>query len=372
MKKIAANRVDIAGAHAWFKKANSLPEAGQLPQSRGNFWDFMKALVNLTLQSQSGEMVPHTFLFDEERLLKLRTDMEDLINLEICMHMFRGLEANTRMLESRSLTPSDTPVTSAPSSRSPSPALGSLPSSPLLLPQPQDFAQKAKRAQERGHFRRELSGQQKWYSNIDNDFLTPSATSSPRSSPSSTSSNPRMSSTTPFYLSTHSVDSTSRIRSSLLAILASSNTSDKWTTLAPALAIEILRSTCTPLTHLPQFESHLEFHLSNTTSRLYEEAEKKVLAQLFSVLGKLVENYTPMTSLQIFEAATTSKSASGNSSTPASGNKEEIEEIATRIAHIGTLHWRVWAPLAYLVDPEVEMEDECMQDTVQKEPTSAD
>jgi hypothetical protein len=32
--------------------------------------------------------------------------------------------------------------------------------------------------------------------------------------------------------------------------------------------------------------------------------------------------------------------------------KEEISEIATRIAHIGILHWRVWAPLAYLVNPE--------------------
>jgi len=48
----------------------------------------------------------------------------------------------------------------------------------------------------------------------------------------------------------------------------------------------------------------------------------------------------------------------GSSTT--SGVKEEIAEIATRIAHIGILHWRVWAPLAYLVNPE-EDEDVAMR-----------
>lgn len=29
-------------------------------------------------------------------------------------------------------------------------------------------------------------------------------------------------------------------------------------------------------------------------------------------------------------------------------------DAARQIAHIGILHWRVWAPLAYLVNPDVE------------------
>jgi hypothetical protein len=74
---------------------------------------------------------------------------------------------------------------------------------------------------------------------------------------------------------------------------------------------------------------------------------------MFPVLQKLIDNYTPLTSLQIFEAATTPRN--GPSAMPqANGLKEEISEIATRIAHIGILHWRVWAPLAYLVDPDAE------------------
>jgi hypothetical protein len=30
--------------------------------------------------------------------------------------------------------------------------------------------------------------------------------------------------------------------------------------------------------------------------------------------------------------------------------------MATRLAHLGLLHWRVWADLAYNEDVEVEME----------------
>jgi hypothetical protein len=68
------------------------------------------------------------------------------------------------------------------------------------------------------------------------------------------------------------------------------------------------------------------------------------------VLKKLVINYTPLTSLQIFEAAT----LPGTSPTQENWPKEEISEIARRFAHIGILHWRVWAPLAYLLNPNSE------------------
>jgi hypothetical protein len=70
------------------------------------------------------------------------------------------------------------------------------------------------------------------------------------------------------------------------------------------------------------------------------------------VLKKLVINYTSLTSLQIFEAATLPDS----SPTHENGPKEEISEIAKRIAHIGILHWRVWASLAYLLNPNAEEE----------------
>lgn len=340
MKKIALGRVDIAGAHSWFRRASSLPEIGPMNQSNGNFWDFLKALVNLTLQSKSDEMVPHTFLFDEERLIKLRSDMKDLINLEICMHTFRGLEAKSRTQEARSITHDDTPAVSAtasPYSRPASPADNTIQSSPTKLPLPHHFAPKTKPAtHERNHFRHAPFGKQVWVPAVENDIRFSSASPSPRSSPSSTASTPETYPPTPLYLSLPFFDSASQLRTALLAILASSNTPDKWTSLAPSLALQILRSTTTPLTAL-RFEDYLKCHLSKPESSIYQGAEQRVLSQLFPVLQKLVDIYTPLTSLQIFEAATTPKVVPGNS---INSSKEEIEEIATRIAHIGVLHWR--------------------------------
>jgi hypothetical protein len=223
-----------------------------------------------------------------------------------------------------------------------------LPSEHHFIAKPKFYA-----AQERGHFLRQPSGQQAWVQSMENEIIA-SASSSPRSSPSTNASTPASYPPTPLYLSLPVSDSALQARSTFQAILASETTSEKWNSLSSSLALQILRSTNTPLTRLPQFESHLAFHLSNPRSRCYQEAENRVLSQLFPVLQKLVETYTPLTSLQIFEAATAPKAAPG---AKANGAKDETTEIATRIAHIGILHWRVWAPLAYLVDPDAEEEN---------------
>jgi len=327
LKKIATRRVDIDGARAWFERAQVLPDVGLLPQPQWNFWNFMKALVNLTLQSKSHETVPHTFLFDEERLIKLRADTEDLIKLEICMHMFRDLERDCKLQAARFFALDDTPKTSAigsPYSR---------PGSPADSP----------------------SGQQQWIPSIENDAMSGSAYRSPRSSPSSTSSTPDARPSTPLYLNFSSIDTSSQVCTSLRAILASSNATDRWAQLAPALALEILRSTTASLSRLPNFEIYLAFHLSNTNSSFYQAAEDKILKQLFPTLRKLVDTYTPFTSQQIFEAATAPRPVNSGSTVR---TKEQVDDVATRIAHIGVLHWRVWAPLAYLVDSTLEQEEQ--------------
>ncbi len=360
MKKIALGRVDVVGAHTWFRRASNLPDPVLLESSihcQGNTWDFIKALVNLTLPSRSSEMVPHTFLFDEERLIKLRTDMQDLVNLEICMYLYRSLEASSRAQDIRYSAPDDTPSTSSPPSpydRPASPTDSDMLSSPTV-PHAHHFETSKPRnipsSQERGRFIREPSGRQVWQPRLE-DGHTLSAGSSPRSSPSSMSSTPDAHTPTPLYLSMSFSDSSSRVRRNLLDILASSTSNDKWASLSNSLALQILRSTITPLTHLPQFESRLAFHLSNPRSTVYQDSETRVLAQLLPILQRLVETYTPLTSLQIFEAATASKPVPAGGISHVASSKEEITEIATRIAHIGILHWRVWAPLAYLVDPE--------------------
>jgi hypothetical protein len=358
MKKIASGRVDLAAAHAWFKQAHSLPAMATLEPttpSQANTWHFMKALVNLTLPSKFEEMVPHTFLFDEERLIKLRADIEDATNLEICMHLFHGLELAGRMQVGRAMPYDDTPLTSfvpSPFDRPATPANNAMQLSPKL-PLAHHFVPKARSnlIQDDGDPIQSPPDSQEWVPALDNDTIALSAAASPHSSPSSTASTPNTYSPTPLYLSNPTPDSASQVRSSLLAILDSSISSNRWTALAPSLALEILRSTTTPLSLLPHFESHLELHLSNPCSRIYQDAEQRVLLQLLPILQKLIETYTPLTCLQIFETATAQKVAPNSSAYP-DNSKSEITEIATRIAHIGILHWRVWAPLAYLVDPD--------------------
>lgn len=356
-------RVKIAEAHAWFKRASSLPDMGSLDTSmhpQGDTWAFMKALVNLTLPSKPSQMVPHTFLFDEERLIKLRSDMLDLINLEVCMLLLRSLETSGKMQEVRYLPYDDTPVTSftsSPYNRPASPADDSILSSPTL-PSEHHFMSKPAfhSTPQRTVFFGGASSHQPLVQSIRHrteNEITASPSPSPQSSPSTAASTPATYPPTPLYLSHPVSDSAFQARSSFQAILASDTSQDKWKTLAPDLALQILRLTNTPLTCLPQYESCLAVHLSDPRSSLYQEAKNRILSQLFPILQKLVNTYTTLTSLQIFEAAT------GSKATPtarASRANDETTEIATRIAHIGILHWRVWAPLAYLVDPDAEEE----------------
>ncbi|KAG9239555.1 T-complex protein 11-domain-containing protein [Amylocarpus encephaloides] len=352
MKKIAMGKLNLAESHAWYKQASRLPDLAPLAASiqgngdpmQGNTRDFMKALVYLTLPSRA-RVVPPTFSFDEDRMSKLRTDMQDLINLEVCMHLYRGLESQNRQ-EVRQNAREDTPVsfTSSPFDRPTSPADSTMLSSPTI-PQPHHFTSRTKHPASI----RAMSGRQIFMTNAV-DGLTTSSGSSPRSSPASIASTPDTNCPTPFYLSVPISDNSTQARASLQAILASSSTTEKWNSLSPSVALEILRMTSTSLTRLPHFESHLAFHLSNPNSRLYQEAEQRVLGQLFPVLQKLVASYTPLTSVQIFEAAIAPKPGPNNMVNQANGSKDEISEIATRIAHMGILHWRVWAPLAYLID----------------------
>ncbi|CZS92481.1 related to SOK1 protein [Rhynchosporium agropyri] len=336
MKKIALGRVDISGAHAWFRGTITLPEtASGSTVIQSQTWDFMKALLQLIRPSKS-DIVPHTFLFDEERLTKLREDMLDLVNLEISMQLYRNLEASTR--SSRNGTPTSS-FASSPFHRSALPADENLFSSPMIF--------------SLHYFISYPSAKHLWVPKVS-DSHTGSSAPSLRSSSSSTASTPNAAPLTPLYLAPVPSDSASQLRTSLLAILASSASSKKWEFLAPDLALQIMRQTMTSLAPLPQFEIELASHLSNPKSQVYKDAEEYVLEHFNSDLTKLVETYMSLSNLQIFEAATAPKAAAVTASVAVRDNtfNKEILEMATRLAHIGVLHWRVWAALAYLVDPD--------------------
>lgn len=331
-------KVNVGQAHTWLRNARSLPDIGFVAQSKDNFWDFMKALVHLILHP-TNTPYPDTFVWDTERLYKLNADIADMIKLEICMQLFHTLQADSRRQVAWRMACDDTPVTStvaSPSTRPASPADNSIPSPPdPVLPSPSDFL--SIRA----------SGCHRRYSHLEDNAVT-SSFPSPRSSPLSLASTPDHA-PSPLCLSMPSVDTSPHVRSSLQAILSSSNSPDRWSILAPDLALQILRSTTANLTRLPQDEIELASYLSNTGSGPYRDAERKVLVQLCPVLRKLVDLYMPLTCTQLFDAAIRQKSTT---STQDCGVKEEIEDIATRIAHIGVLHWHIWADLLYQGNPE--------------------
>lgn len=324
-KKIVAGKLDVQRAHQWFKNAiNLLDRESTIDASisKPQLWAFFKALVNFTLPSKSSEPVPHTFLFDEDRILKLRSDMLDAINMEICMQLCRNLKAESNR---HNISASGEFI--------------ARPSTPVL------------------------------HRNIDNDIMdSEPEPSSPESSVSSSSTRGPPRATSNYFTITHQ-ESSLELRNSLLDILASAppNT-NKWTSLSSDLALQILRSTSMPLSELPGFEDRVASHISNTCSPVYQEAERAILSQLYPRLKMLVEAYMPLSNLLVSDAATSPRKANGIvphlSAMDISADKEPIVDMATRIAHIGVLHWRVWGPLAYIEDPEANNDissdgDEC-------------
>ncbi|KAG4426938.1 hypothetical protein IFR05_017579, partial [Cadophora sp. M221] len=178
-------------------------------------WDFMKAMVQLTRPLKS-ELFPHTFLFDEERLIKLRADMLDMVNLEICMRLYRILDTQSK--SSRDETPTNS-FASSPCDRPASPADDTEYSSPTI-PSLHDFDMTRPSRQDHGHAMGHPLGKQSWMTKVDGSYAN-SSVSSPRSSPSSTASTPDTLPPTPLYLTPVSSDSVSasQLRTSLLAIL---------------------------------------------------------------------------------------------------------------------------------------------------------
>lgn len=350
-RKIKLGRLDVVGAYAWYRRAESIPDLVPIDPSRhphGSSWPFFKALVNLTMPSKENQSIPHTFLFDEERLMKLRADLLDLVNLEVCMFHYHSLQASSAQSDLLADLEDSPGPSGAPSPR-PRPNSPASPCrlSSATLPAPDDFTScKRRRNRTVGRFERDYGGMQTFVPRLSEASCSPEVTSS-----APNCSRPE----TPPYNSTEassisSAKATASLRSALVAILASApatlSPKQKWSLMSADLALQILRSTPTPLTHLQQFEKHLAFHLSESRSRIFQSLEQSIIINMLPLIHQLVEVYTPKSTFQIFEAATAPR-PQPRVAAPAS-HKEDVLEIATRIAHLGVLHWQVWGEWFYL------------------------
>ncbi|KAJ4158504.1 uncharacterized protein LMH87_009027 [Akanthomyces muscarius] len=312
LKKTSSKRIDISSAKQWYKDAETKLAAG-ITDSTHTFGEtgvFFEALSRLILPSSPEKRLPSTFLFDEERILKLRSDMLDAINLEICMRMYEDLERigryNTSGLFAGPALDDDTMRrSSSPSS---------------------DF-----------------------------NFNTPLETSRPSSinfsSSGSTDSSPRSSVNLPAYVAPENSEAKSKTRNlynSLVALLQSATPglrqSARWQSISSSIALQIFRNTKAPSSMLSIFEDKLAANVCGVDSPLYKEVEKSFHTRLMAELSTRTREYRSLSGVGLFSAAT-----SGRSQTREHDQDEGVvEDIGVRLAHLGVLHWRVWSQMAYV------------------------
>lgn len=314
VRKIQGGKLNLDSAKIWYQNAKSMAPLEYLDsrhsyaQAFGETAVFFFATTKLILPSTPVEVpnanvCPNTFVFDEERLLKLRSDMYDTICLEICMRQFEELEHMADFQLSMNFN------FNAPMSSRPSSFVGS-----------------------------------------DNG----SAYSSPRNS--------GLLGVRP---NTDPADAQSRSRelyNSLLALLQTappaSRASQRWQGLSPSMALQILRYVNAPQISLGDLEEELSKKLSEINADAFQDVEVYFHRRLLQELAKRVNDLKNLSGVGLFEVATggriqgfTRQGREQHLTVAGAGRdpREEagIEDMATRLAHLGLLHWRVWGELAY-------------------------
>lgn len=156
----------------------------------------------------------------------------------------------------------------------------------------------------------------------------------------------------------------------------------RWLQNMRCIALEIARFACAACCLdnvvadevITPIESALEWHLSNESDlfRYFQNTmREKVLAATLSSARK----YLPLSPLAICESqragpqapsttgpAVPAPNYSSSNNTPTPSNQAQapqqydIDRIGMRLAHMGVLHWRVWAPILYLKDEIAEID----------------
>jgi len=341
MRKMQAGRLDVSKATSWYNEAQAYAAISYanspMPhlQAFGETAVFFEALSRLILPSAS-ENFPPTFLFDDDRVLKLRSDFYDSVCLEICMRKFDDLDGFSK-------------------------TVGQLYSTaPAYV----------------------CDGSKSNRSSADFDFNTSRPSSCAFSDRGSANSSPRSSGglfVNPILDMAESRSRSQSLYSSLLALLhtaaPSSRPSKKWESLAQPMALQILRCVNSP-EPLPEFEKRLAQWLTDTQGDVFRDVELQFQQRLLAELAKRVKEFRNLSGVGLFSVATGGRAHGSSRAFDRSGEREHhresglfdsagslrdprdeagIEDMATRLAHLGLLHWRVWGQLAYEVDSEISI-----------------
>jgi len=316
-KRIAAGKMQIDSFKLWYQNAMERYTSDELRPARdfGDMGVFFETLARNLLPHNAAEQMPATFQFDEERIARLKNDMYDAVFIEGCLRQYERLEGVCHIFGA----PAE--GLSRPGSQD-----GELLDSPLAGFRASAGSRPSSQA-----------------------LSTRSSNSSPRSSlvlptPSAI----------PAYLQPSQSDPNTKRRKlhkTLIDILQSAPTNanqmDRWRAVGPAMALEVFRATGLPLRLLPEVEDAIVNKLLQMDGEDFRDLQQQMFERLMESLQDRVRRYRVLSGSSLFATATGELHADLHEAAGDSG----IEDIATKLAHVGIVHWRVWAEPVYLDTP---------------------
>ena len=349
LKKIRDGKLDPMPARDWYSDMVSRYGAlsAESNQAFGDMGVFMEAISRMVLPSHP-DAFPDTLIFDEERLLKLRSDMLDAINLEICM---RVCEDYKNAAHARRKATMDAPDLGSSSEDDASELSSSARSRPTSM----------------------VFGS-----------ANGSAQSSPRSSMIMISPPPSPDPTSLAGERNSRTTMTRDLYGSLVALLQGApsgsggalSPQQRWREIRDSLALEVFRHSGAPKEALLHFEDKLAAHLCEPRSPVFQSVERHLHRRLLGELRNRVREFRGLTSVGLFSAATGGRLNGPGRTWNGAGQPQRdgiqprdlqrdradsdgardrearedagIDDMATRLGHLATLHWRVWAQLVYL------------------------
>ncbi|KAI1750569.1 camp-mediated signaling protein Sok1 [Xylaria castorea] len=353
LKKMRDGKVDTRSAQTWYSQLNAAQSPASV-QAFGETAVFFEELINMVMPSNARQYphLPSTFLFDEERITKLRCDILDAINLEVCVRLYEAYETGSHLWQFDSLSAVPSPYLATPFSDA----------SGFLSTRTED---------EGSEFNFNLPTSRP-------SSMVFSCASSAHSSPRSSLIVPGIPAVrTPEDMRTRSQD----LYDSLVALVQSSTSSSRsgsrWKAMNDSLALQIFRFTNASTDRLGEFEKNLEIHLgdlrpptddsrTSSYSTLFRVVENIFRDRLRADMQLRVKEFRSLTGVSLFSVATSGRlqgssrtrdisrdsirDAERDNSTCGAREEGGVEDMATRLAHMGLLHWRVWSQLVYLGD----------------------
>ncbi|OAA65079.1 T-complex 11 [Akanthomyces lecanii RCEF 1005] len=284
-RRICSGEMDTFSAQHWYNEAVArFVRPARHSSHFGETGAFFEALCRLIMPSSMRRCLPSTFLFDESRIQRLRSDMLEAINLNICMGMYEDLKRNDYCATS-------------------------------------------------GHFASptadEATVRRSTSPGAEFNFNTPLESSRP--------SNNKF---RPPGVPTLSKDENRRLYRSLVDLLQSAepepDLSTRWRSILPSMALEIHRAAFAHGNTLGTFENKVFANVGEMDSVLHRRAQESFQTRLMVELGICICKYRHLSALELFSAATGSFQTYEHDQ-----NRDMVKDIAVRLAHLGILHWRV-------------------------------